>query len=92
LPFALQAIGEAHWGASVRFLTVVQVPVAQLKQGSVQASGQQTPSVQKPEAHSVASPQTLPFALLAGAGGAPQAPAPLQVVAPHSPSGSVPVR
>ena len=52
-----------HSGASVPFLTAVQVPVAQLLHASVQALLQQTPSLQKPLAHSPAAPQTAPLAL-----------------------------
>ena len=62
----MQVIGEAHWGASVWLVTGTQVPVLQLKQGSVQDSGQQTPSVQKSEAHSTVLLQTLPFGLSVG--------------------------
>jgi hypothetical protein len=88
----LHVIGVAHWGASVWLVTGRQAPVLQLKQGLVQASGQQTPSVQKSEAHSTVLLQTLPFGLSVGGGGAPHAPAPLQVAVPHSRSGSVPSR
>ena len=89
-PFVLQVMGAAHAGASSRFRTIVQLPVAQLRQAAVQASGQQTPSVQKPEAHSLAAWQVLPFVLSVGGGGAPQEPAPLHVVLAHSRSGSLP--
>ena len=89
-PFVLQVIGAAHAGASSRFFTIVQVPVAQLRQAAVHASGQQTPSVQNPEAHSLPRWQTLPFCLPV-VGALPQAPVPLQVAEPHSRSGSVPL-
>ena len=83
-PRRSQILGEVQEGASSWSLISWQVPVAQLRQTSVQDSRQQTPSVQKPDLHSLVLLQTLPLSLLVGAGGLPQAPAPLQVAVPHS--------
>jgi hypothetical protein len=71
-------------------VTLLHVPVLQLWQAFVQAVLQQTPSLQNPDAHSLAAPQIVPFALLSGGDAGPQAPAPLHVVPDaHSNSGSV---
>src|SRR6185437_5025518 len=64
LPVLLQVMGATHSGTSSPLLTVVQVPVAQLWQGLSQALLQQTPSVQKPLAHSPAPAQPEPVPLL----------------------------
>ncbi len=71
--------------------TVRQIPFPQAKHGSSHLELQQTPSTQKPDIHWLPELQSCPFGWL-GDGGAPQAPAPLQVAPPvHSASGLVPI-
>jgi hypothetical protein len=71
-----------HSGLSSALVTARQAPVAQERQAAVQAALQQTPSLQKPVAHSVPAVHACPVFFL-------HAPAALHVLVPvHSGSSS----
>ena len=74
-PSELQVFKPMHSGGSSARGTCVQVPVMQLMHISVQAVLQQTPSLQKPEAHSLPVLQDCPALGL-------HSPFPSQVLAP----------
>jgi hypothetical protein len=70
-------------------VTLLHVPVSQVLHAVSHALLQQTPSLQKPDMHSVVDEHSSPF-FFGPPGAGPHDPTPLHVIPEHSAAGSVP--